>query len=1029
MVFSLCGGILLGFLFISLLSYNPADPAWSHVGNETAVSNVGGRLGAWFADLLRAFFGLGAWFFVVVLAYELARLWWKRAPMAWALRVLAYAFLSVLISTTFAHIGSVMDAPLQSLGGVTGMELQKSLLGVMGAPLTTAFLLLMSLVVATLTFDIRWGSVFAGVIAWISDKKKSSDEADFNEALDEPAADDFEPAELTVVSPQRTEYQAHNHDGALASFLAHSGLREDLMAQKQAEADEEARQAEQAAVPLHEPHVSPEYEVAQDVQADEYVDDSQAGFDDVGDDFGDDFDGVSAADEPNLTTDNTPVNATQPNQSASERFAHIAAAAMNVADTTHQPSISQSSVSQSSISQPNASQVSTPQPTAQLTNAEQGAQQDDWQVANQTASQTLSYAPSPAEINTQAAQTKSQTSLHEEAFAGVDFAHLQTPADDAWASETANNTANDTVSDVASEPDLADNADDMNDITPAAPSVANVPNPAVQNQAVPSQVAPSQSAQLTSDTPAQNTPARPAPRANVQTIEELLGAKQNAKSHAFNTLEYRMSLTPVPELSLLDPAQNKQVVYTQDELAQLSELLEIKLQEFRIQGSVVSASVGPVVTSFEVDLAPGVRVDSVMRIERDLARSLAMESLRVLDSIPGKPYIGIEVPNRKRQTVKLIELLETSDYKDPNAGISMAIGVDTSGKPIIADLAKAPHMLVAGTTGSGKSVLVNSLIMSMLLKYTPDELRLLFIDPKQVELMVYSEIPHLLTPVITDMSEATAALTWCVTEMERRYKLLSMFRVRQLKDYNEIVSQAIADGRPILDPLHSPDDSVSDIVPRLKPLPKIVVVADEFADMIMQIGKPAEEQIVRIAQKARAVGIHLILATQRPVADVVTGLIKSNVPSRVALKVNDSRDSKIAIDTGGAENMLGHGDMLFLGPGKLNPERAHGAYVTDQEVNRVADAWRERGVPDYIDLSESYTFEGEGSGNTSTTAASDEEMIPQAYQFFTETDKISISALQRRFSIGYNRAARIVDLMEEQGYISPSISGKRHLLR
>ena len=408
---------------------------------------------------------------------------------------------------------------------------------------------------------------------------------------------------------------------------------------------------------------------------------------------------------------------------------------------------------------------------------------------------------------------------------------------------------------------------------------------------------------------------------------------------------------------------------------------------------------------------------------------MSKASLRVVEVIPGKPYIGIEVPNQKREMVHLLELLDTKDYQSPNNQIAIAVGKDISGKPVIADLAKAPHMLVAGTTGSGKSVLVNSFLLSMLLKYTPDELKLVLIDPKQLELANYGDIPHLLTPVITDMKDAVAALTWCVNEMERRYQLMSKLRVRKISEFNKKVEVAEAEGEPIYDPLWHINQSVSqDKPPKLKPLPTIVIVADEFADMIMQLGKTAEEPIVRLAQKARAAGIHLLLATQRPTVNVVTGLIKANIPARVALRVSSKVDSRTIIEEGGAEDMLGHGDMMFIGPGKNHPERVHGAYVDDDEVNRVCDAWRERGKPDYIDLSDSYSFEGEGSGDAGGSVTGD-ELYEAAAAFVVETKKPSISSVQRKFSIGYNRAARLLDQMEERGLVSSmDNSGKRQLL-
>lgn len=505
------------------------------------------------------------------------------------------------------------------------------------------------------------------------------------------------------------------------------------------------------------------------------------------------------------------------------------------------------------------------------------------------------------------------------------------------------------------------------------------------------------------------------------------------KSRAFQTSDYRDSLTPIPSLDILDrPDPDRQPSYTPAELEQLSELLAIKLNDFNVNAEVITATPGPVVTRFEVELAPGVKASKVVGINRDLARSMSMASLRVVEVIPGKPYIGIEIPNKKRQMVRLIELLNSEKYKDPKGMISMAMGKDIGGKNIITDLAKAPHMLVAGTTGSGKSVLVNSMLLSMLLKYTPDQLRLILIDPKQLELANYNDIPHLLTPVITDMTEAAGALSWCVAEMERRYQLMSLLRVRKLEEFNKKVEQAAASGNPILDPLWRPEDSVSlDKAPKLKPLTKIVIVADEFADMIMQVGKQAEELITRLAQKSRAAGIHLMLATQRPSVDVITGLIKANIPVRVALRVNSKVDSRTILDQGGAEDMLGNGDMLFLGPGQIEPERVHGAFVSDEEVNRVCEAWRERGAPDYItNFSENFQLESSGSGSSGGgTSGDDDALYDDVVAFVMETRKVSASSIQRQFSIGYNRAARIVDSMEQNGIVSGmDKGGKRTLL-
>ena len=928
--FSMVGVGLLAFLFISLLSYNPADPAWSHVGSSSDISNVGGRLGAWVADILRAFFGLGAWFFVVVLAYELVHLWWTRGSVMWVLRLIAYVFLLACISAMFAQLGAWWQADsAATFGGMLGYELLGSLTGVLGVPVAMAFLVLMALLVATLTFEVRWSLLWAK----FAKRKTTTDDDIYTDESDEVSgADVSEDNELIIsqITPRTPVYQAHNHQGTLESFLVNSGLREELIAKKQADAEAEKLAQQQAqAVPLHEEHTQPDYEVAD--APDDVMGDGN-------------HDSATYAYEQPHQDDSVQIN-TAYDVNAYDEPAH-----------------------------------ETAQQSDEYVIDEQ-IRHDDYLDSHQETADVHQQAPI---ISTERASDENT------AFGGVDFAGL----------------SNDNLT------EQAEHDWQMHDQPEALSDDNRASHTAHQDEAIYAEAEEIDEAEIM---PVDHLP------------KSMPSGTERPKSHAMSTLEYRMSLSAVPELDILDPKPAKTITYTQEELDQLSALLEIKLQEFNVKAEVVSAMVGPVVTRFEVDLAAGIKASRVSKIAQDLARSMSMASLRVIPVIAGKPYIGIEVPNRKRQIVSLIELLDTPDYKDPNAGISIAIGTNISGKPVIADLAKAPHMLVAGTTGSGKSVLVNSFLMSMLLKYTPDELKLVLIDPKQLELANYADIPHLLTPVITDMTEATAALNWCVTEMERRYLLMSKLRVRNLAAFNQKVLEAQAAGEPIIDPLWSASDHVSDIAPKLKPLSKIVVVADEFADMIMQLGKTAEEPIVRLAQKSRAAGIHLILATQRPVANVVTGLIKSNIPSRVALRVNSATDSRIIIEESGAENMLGHGDMMFLAPGAIETERVHGAYVKDDEVNRVTDAWRERGVPDYIDLTDSFTFEGEGSGDSGT--GSDDEYFDLAVSHTLETRKVSISALQRKFSIGYNRAARIVDMMEERGVVSAADnSGKRQIL-
>lgn len=844
LIFSIFGIALLVFLFLSLLSYDQTDSAWSHVGSHSTINNVGGLLGAWVSDILHTLFGFGAWVAVLVLAYELVRLWWTHVKLFWVLRLFAYGLLVLFVSALLAYIGDITNALLATrLGGAIGFELQKSLAGIFGGTVTALLLIGMIILISLLSFEIRWRYLMGLVFQWIGGDK-STPKVDL-----EPKPENTNsttPDESTSSVTSAVVSAPQNHEGVLESFLRHSGLRDELIAERDNEASKQAAKAE--AENMHQ-----ETQQAATTDPMKYRHDK--------------LDDATHLGEPNGSSDQIVINNNSSNNpSTVERFKTIQKVGPNFDEN-------------------------------------------------------------------QATEVK---------------------------------TAKDTK--------------------------------------------PTQ----------EQTHQAPKPKQSATPVQ----------SRAMDTLSHRLSLTPIPELDLLDkPNLSNKPKVSDDELQQASELLEIKLQEFNIQAQVVSAMVGPVVTRFEVELAPGVKASRVTRISQDLARSMSKASLRVVEVIPGKPYIGIEVPNQKREMVHLLELLDTKDYKSPNNQIAIAVGKDISGKPVIADLAKAPHMLVAGTTGSGKSVLVNSFLLSMLLKYTPDELRLVLIDPKQLELANYGDIPHLLTPVITDMKDAVAALTWCVNEMERRYQLMSKLRVRKISEFNKKVEAAEAEGEPIYDPLWHINQSVSqDKPPKLKPLPTIVIVADEFADMIMQLGKTAEEPIVRLAQKARAAGIHLLLATQRPTVNVVTGLIKANIPARVALRVSSKVDSRTIIEEGGAEDMLGHGDMMFIGPGKNHPERVHGAYVDDDEVNRVCDAWRERGKPDYIDLSDSYSFEGEGSGDAGGSVSGD-ELYEAAAAFVVETRKPSISSVQRKFSIGYNRAARLLDQMEERGLVSSmDNSGKRQLL-
>ncbi|MBT2341047.1 MULTISPECIES: DNA translocase FtsK [Pseudomonas] len=488
----------------------------------------------------------------------------------------------------------------------------------------------------------------------------------------------------------------------------------------------------------------------------------------------------------------------------------------------------------------------------------------------------------------------------------------------------------------------------------------------------------------------------------------------------------------LPPISILDPAEKKQLNYSPESLAAVGHLLEIKLKEFGVEVSVDSIHPGPVITRYEIQPAAGVKVSRIANLAKDLARSLAVTSVRVVEVIPGKTTVGIEIPNEDRQIVRFSEVLSTPEYDNHKSPVTLALGHDIGGKPVITDLAKMPHLLVAGTTGSGKSVGVNAMILSILFKSGPEDAKLIMIDPKMLELSIYEGIPHLLCPVVTDMKDAANALRWSVAEMERRYKLMAKMGVRNLSGFNAKVKEAEEAGTPLSDPLYH-RENIHDEAPLLHKLPTIVVVVDEFADMMMIVGKKVEELIARIAQKARAAGIHLILATQRPSVDVITGLIKANIPTRMAFQVSSKIDSRTIIDQGGAEQLLGHGDMLYMPPGTSLPIRVHGAFVSDDEVHRVVEAWKLRGAPEYNDdilngVEEAGSgFEGSSGGGDDD--AETDALYDEAVQFVLESRRASISAVQRKLKIGYNRAARMIEAMEMAGVVTAmNTNGSREVL-
>ena len=526
-------------------------------------------------------------------------------------------------------------------------------------------------------------------------------------------------------------------------------------------------------------------------------------------------------------------------------------------------------------------------------------------------------------------------------------------------------------------------------------------------------------------------------KANIETssapeIVEVKEKKKSPSKASQKRLFDTKSVNELPDTDLLDSAVAIEGLgYSKDSLEAMSRLLELKLQDFGVEAEVVSVLPGPVVTRFEVKPAAGVKVQRISSLAKDLARSMAVISVRIVEVIPGKPVVGIEIPNEHREMVHLKEAINSASFQESASDLTLVLGKDISGETIVADLAKMPHLLIAGTTGSGKSVGVNAMLLSILLKSTPDQVRLILVDPKMLELSIYEGIPHLLSPVVTDMKEAAHALNWCVAEMERRYRLMAALGVRNLAGFNRQVKDSVEKGSPIKDPLFMGGEDTEIEAPDLEALPVIVVVIDEFADMMMMVGKKVEQLIARIAQKARAAGIHLVLATQRPSVDVITGLIKANIPSRISFQVSSKVDSRTILDQGGAEQLLGHGDMLYLPPGTALPQRVHGAFVSDDEVKRVVEDWKSRGAPDYQEeilspLSQEESFVQIESDDD---AEQNDELYDEAVQFVIESRRASISSVQRKLRIGYNRAARLIESMELAGVVSNMNSnGSREVL-
>ena len=1026
------------YLFLATVTYTPFDPGWMHISSDTQqVSNASGVAGAWLADLMFGFLGWASLLIPIYFFIEAVQVWWPRSFLTRPFRYAAQFFILLATSSLLYLFWEVpADTLANASGGIIGYELGQSLTGLLTIYGAAAFLVVFLGVLFTLAFGVKWNKTFItlkALPAQLQDlfyKNVPESESAFDRttplANQKNKVDDIKPSVVVTPAAEPQPVQHVPVRDAAAERLFNEMLNKERQAEQrlldQAREAELAKQAEQERLVA---------EQQAKIQAEKDMQDSFAEARRVQEEQSraaasnevwralhsqeaqkQEIDALlKAADEDNALTE-APQQPKQVAQAAAidwdddQVFDELMASVPQKTNLKEESDVVVAPVRVKTAEDSKLQPVADAAIEAELAAIDE-ILKDQPRVASSYA-QSSAFVQAPIQTVVTAPVIAATTALEPETIAPAALS--------SEASETVEvpETQRTTLA-AAPEPQPANEVEDAAKALPV--DTVEVKKELSKQEFI-------EAWQQTAGEPQALEDEFDAP---------LTDAYGRPMSRAMQVAQKRLDLSPLPGIDLLDKVDpNKKVNFTQEQLSRLSELLEIKLQEFNVKAKVVEAQPGPVVTRFELDLAPGVKASKVTNISRDLARSMSMASVRVVEVIPGKPYIGIEVPNSTREMVRLIELIQTPAFTDPNGLLSMAMGKDISGHPVIADLGKAPHMLVAGTTGSGKSVAVNSMILSMLLKYNPDQLRLILIDPKQLELANYSDIPHLLTPVVTDMKDAVNALNWCVNEMERRYKLMSFLKIRKLADYNRKVEEAIANGEDLIDPTWKASESVAgEFAPRLQPLPSIVIVADEFADMIMQVGKKAEEMITRLAQKSRAAGIHLLLATQRPSVDVITGLIKANIPTRAALRVNSKIDSRTILDASGAEDLLGHGDMLFLGPGKIEPERVHGAFISDDEVNRICDAWRERGAPNYVDeILTPYDEEPSSRGFEDGEGSSDRDALyDQCVAFVLETRKATTSSLQRKFSLGYNRAARIIDQMEEGGIVSAmGANGKREIL-
>lgn len=1040
--------VLMVYVCLCLFSYNPADPAWSHLPADgtATVSNLGGMGGAWLADVLYLFFGKLAW---AILLWLVMEAYFVLLPNRYLfpLRFVSYGLLWVSLCLIGVGVARRFGFDPLALAGVTGSSTFAALSGLLGemGAYVFAFLCLFGfgyLMVSPL-YQGRW--YFLDFLPKSTKKnakpKPASPPSPVSEAIQQAI-------KQTPPKPAKSQ----EYDGVLNNFLVNSGIQDEL-----ADMDDEVEQPSDRRTPIIRTALPPE--PVKSMPEERPVPPNPI---------------VAPPRQEPIARPSPVVSDPAPQPVPAPVPTPIRQMPAETPSTTTSLAVHEKPLHQSPAPVPTPSpepkQESAPQTGKLVYEYETGEANQDYQTP----------ATSSRPIHIKSSDPAKNTVFGGIRLSGV-IAHSNVPHPSAYPSRIQLGQFKESPAPApvaptpvpqvevipAPEPIVPAEPVHTASVQPVQNSQSNLPtdlptNPQINSQTAPPttlpteppiqpvqstpshqapppvqvlQSQPVQAIETVQPKPIEVLPVAPAQTIQPATQAEILPAPsspapQDRHEDVFNHQSFAISranrmneLPPLPPLSLLDEPPIHGDSYSESELVQLSELLEIKLKEFGVTAEVMSISQGPVITSFEVALAAGIKASKVTGIAQDLARSLSVMSVRVVEVIAGKPYIGLEIPNRTRQTIRLIELLDTPEYQNSKGFITSAVGKSSVGEVIMTDIYTAPHMLIAGATRSGKSVLVNSMLLSMLLKYTPEELRFVMIDPKLLELTIYDDIPHLLTPVITDMNDSMAALSWCVGEMNRRYHVMNSIKVRQISDFNKKVKEAAARGEPLIDKTWQPTDSVSDRPPILKPMPYIVVVVDEYADLVSQV-KQVEELIDALARKSRAAGIHIILATQRPSVDVITGVIKANIPARIALSVRQKVDSRTILDTAGAETLLGWGDMLFIGNGSNDPIRVHGAYVSDDEVDRVCSAWRERGIPDYVAMDAPREFadptQGEGQ----------DELFGEAVAYVLSDGKTSISALQRHLSIGYNRAAKLIDAMEAQGILSPpDHTNKRTILK